>query len=119
MQTMEATAQSTLNHHLEAFGKNDLHAIMEDYSEESEVWTPEGIIAGREAIESFFKYAFTLFPKESTRFNLQKLLVKENRAYITWDAESDVVNVPYATDSFEIEDGTIIWQTTAFQMINK
>ena len=119
MQTLQVTVQTTLEHHLEAFGKNDLDEIMEDFTEQSEVWTPEGAIVGLEAISSFFSYAFTLFPKESTRLDIKKMIVKGNKAYIVWNAESAKINVPIGTDSFEIEDGKILWQSTAIQMIPK
>ena len=119
MQTLQVTTQSTLQHHLESLGNNDLSELMDDFTEDSEVWTPEGTIVGLKAISSFFSYAFTLFPKGSTRLDVKKMIVKGNRAYILWDADSPVVNIPIGTDSFIIEDGKILWQTTAFQIIQK
>jgi hypothetical protein len=119
METLQATAQTTLIHHLEAFGKNDIEAIMDDFTEESEVWTQEGAIKGLEAIRDFFSYAFTLFPKDSTRLDLKQMIVDKNKAYIVWTAESAVITVPIGTDSFEIEDGKILWQSAAFQVIKK
>jgi limonene-1,2-epoxide hydrolase len=119
MQTLQVTAQTTVEHHLEAFRKNDIDEIMEDFTEQSEVWTPEGAIIGLEAISSFFSYAFTLFPKDSTRLDIKQMIVKENKAYIVWNAESAIINVPIGTDSFEIKDGKILWQSTAIQIIQK
>ena len=119
MQTLQVTAQTTLQYHLESFGNNDLDELMNDYTEQSEVWTPEGDIVGLKAISSFFSYAFTLFPKGSTRLDLKKMIVKENKAYIVWDAESPVINVPIGTDTFIVKDGRILLQTTAFQIIQK
>ncbi len=106
-------------HHLEAFGKNDIEAIMDDFTEESEVWTQEGAIKGMDAIRAFFSYAFTLFPKDSTRLDLKQMIVDKNKAYIVWSAETAMITVPIGTDSFEIEDGKILWQSAAFQIIQK
>jgi hypothetical protein len=92
---------------------------LNDYTEQSEIWTPEGAIVGLEAISAFYSYAFTLFPKSSTRLDIKKMIVKENKLYIVWDADSPVVNVPFGTDTFLIKDGKILWQTTAFQIIQK
>ena len=119
MQTLQATAQTTLEHHLDAFGKNDIEAIMDDFTEESEVWTQEGAIKGLEAIRAFFSYAFTLFPKDSTRLDLKQMIVDKNKAYIVWTAENAMITVPIGTDSFEIEDGKILWQSAAFQIVQK
>jgi len=119
MQTLQATAQSTLEHHLEALVKNDIEAIMDDFTEESEVWTQEGAIKGMDAIRAFFSYAFTLFPKDSTRLEIKQMIANDNKAYIVWTADSAILNVPIGTDSFEIEDGKILWQSVAFQIVQK
>ena len=119
METQQVTAQATLEHHLETFGKNDIDGIMDDYTEHSEVWTPEGAIKGLENIRSFFSYVFTLFPKDSTRLEIMKMIVNKNKAYIVWNAESAIINVPIGTDSFEIKDGKILWQSAAIQITHK
>ena len=119
MQTLRITAEETFQHHIEAFGKNDIDELMKDYTEQSEVWTPEGPIAGLEAISAFFSYAFTLFPKDTTSLKIKQMIVKGDKVYVVWNAESAIVNVPIGTDSFEIIDGKILWQSTAIQIIQK
>ena len=119
MQTLQVTAQTTLEHHLEAFSKNDIDAIMDDFTEQSEVWTQEGAIKGLEAIRSFFTYAFTLFPKDGTRLDIKQMIVDKNKAFIVWTAENALISVPIGTDSFEIRNGKILWQSAAFQIIQK
>ena len=113
------TAESVFQHHLEALGKNDLDELMKDYSEDSEVWTPEGEIVGLDAISSFFSYAFTLFPKDNTTLEVKKMTAKGNKVYIVWTADSPIVSVSFASDCFEINNGKIVWQSTAFQMVQK
>jgi len=43
MEINEALTKEILVHHLTAFGNNDLNEIMKDYTEESEVLTPNGL----------------------------------------------------------------------------
>jgi hypothetical protein len=119
MQTTQMNPENVFQHHLEALGKNDIDELMTDYSEESEIWTPDGAITGLIAISSFFTYAFTLFPKDKTHLEIKKMIVKDCKVYVVWIADSPIVNVPFATDSFEIKDGKILWQSTAFQMVEK
>lgn len=119
MEASQITAESVFQHHLEALGKNDLDELMKDYAEESELWTPEGTIVGLKAISSFYSYAFTLFPKGNTRLEIKKMIAKGNKLYVIWIADSPIVNVSFATDSFEIKDGKILWQSAAFQMVQK
>ncbi|HEU4860875.1 MAG TPA: nuclear transport factor 2 family protein [Chitinophagaceae bacterium] len=119
MQTLQITSESVFQHHLAALGNNDLNELIKDYTEESEVWTPDGDIVGLKAISSFFSYAFTLFPKDKTTLDIKKMIAKDYKVYIVWTADSPIVNVPFATDSFEIKEGKILWQSTAFQMVQK
>ena len=113
------TAETVFQHHLQALRNNDLEEVMKDYTEASEVWTPDGEIVGLDAISSFFYYAFTLFPKGYTSLELKKLMAKGNKVYVNWTADSPVVSVPFATDCFEIENGKITWHSTAFQLVQK
>ena len=119
MQTTQINPEKVFQHHLEALGKNDMDELMKDYAEQSELWTPDGAIVGLKAISSFYSYAFTLFPKDNTRLEIKKMIVKDDKVYIVWTADSPIVNVPFATDSFEIIEGKILWQSTAFQMVQK
>jgi SnoaL-like domain len=119
MQTLQMNSKNVFQHHLEALGKNDLDELMTDYTEQSELWTPDGDIVGLKAISSFFSYAFTLFPKDKTSLEIKKMIAKDDKVYIVWTADSPIVNVSFATDSFEIKEGKILWQSTAFQMVEK
>ncbi|MEJ7685375.1 MAG: nuclear transport factor 2 family protein [Segetibacter sp.] len=119
MPASQITPESIFQHHLEALGKNDLDELMKDYTEESELWTLQDTIVGLKAISIFYSYAFTLFPKDNTRLEIKKLIAKGNKVYLVWIADSPIVNVSFATDCFEIKDGKILWQSTAFQMVQK
>ncbi|GAA4470557.1 hypothetical protein GCM10023189_59350 [Nibrella saemangeumensis] len=119
METQQIKAERIFQHHLEALRNNDLGELMKDYTEQSEVWTPDGEIVGLDAIAAFFSYAFTLLPKGSTTLEIKKLTAKEDKVFIIWTADSPLVAVPFATDCFEIRRGMIVWQSTAFVMEQK
>ncbi len=89
---------------------------MKDYTEHSEVWTPDGEIVGLDAISAFYSYAFTLFPKGNTSLEIKKMTAKGDKVYVLWTADSPIVTVSFAADCFEIKEGKILWQSTAFQM---
>jgi hypothetical protein len=119
MQATQTTPKNVIQHHVEALGKNDLEELMKDYTEQSELWTPDGAIVGLKGISSFFSYAFTLFPKDKTKLEIQKMIASDDKVYFVWTADSPLVHVPFASDSFEVKDEKIMWQTTAFQMVQK
>ena len=119
MQPTQTNPEQVFQHHLDALGKNDMDELMKDYVQQSELWTPDGAIVGLEAISSFYAYAFTLFPKGKTDLEIKKIIAKDNKIFIVWTAESPVVSVSFASDSFEIKESKILWQSTAFQMSQK
>ena len=119
MQTAQLTAEHVINHHLQALGQNDLAEVMDDYTEESELWTQNGIIAGKDAISSFFTYAFTLFPKDETSLEIKNMITNEEKVFMVWTANSPVINVSFATDCFEVKEGKITWQSVAFHATPK
>ena len=51
---MAATTHEVLTHHLDTFGKGDLTGVMADYSPESRLFTPSGMLKGPEAIRQLF-----------------------------------------------------------------
>ena len=119
MQKAQAAIEATLNHYLQAFANNDMSELMKDYTEDSEVWTPNGTFTGLEAISSFFQYVFALMPKEGTQLEVKYRMIKDEKAYIVWTADSPAIQVPMGTDSFEIRDDKIIWQSTAAHITHK
>ena len=119
VETKTDLAEEILNHHLTAFMNNDVQEIMKDYDDNSEIWTAEGAICGLDAIETFFNYAFSLFPKQSTKFELKQQITKQNKAYIVWTAETEQLSIPLGSDTFLIKDGKINLQTTAVHFIQK
>ena len=119
MQTQEVTMEKIFEHHLQAFLKNDLQEIMKDYTEQSEVWSPNGAMVGIEAISCFYSYIFTLLPKENTNFEIKQKIAKQDKLYVVWCADSAIINIPIGTDSFQIEDDKILWQSLAAQIIPK
>jgi hypothetical protein len=119
MQTAQTSPKNIVQHHLDALGKNDMEELMKDYTEQSELWTPDGPVTGLKAISSFFSYAFTLFPKDKTKLEIKKMIDNDSKVYFVWAADSPAVIISFASDSFEVRDEKIVWQTTAFQMVQK
>ncbi len=119
---MEAVAQTktqeVINHHLSAFLEADLNEIMKDFTEESELLTPDGALKGLNSISSFFGEVFKIMPKGSA-FEMKQMIVRDGIAYLTWTCDSSFVSVPLGTDSFIIKNDNILYQTLAAHIIPK
>lgn len=105
--------KKVLEHHLTAFGENNLVSLMADYSDESIVVTPDSTYIGLEQIEAFFVGLFPAFPSEGTALEIDRMVIENELAYIVWHAKTPTVEVPLGTDTFIIEDGKIKLQTFA------
>jgi len=114
----ETLTSKVLNHHLIAFGNNDLDEIMKDYTDESEVLTPDGLLKGLAAIRKFFADFFITIPTGSA-FEMKQLIVTGNVAYINWTSESAIAKIPLGTDSFLLEGDKIRWHTVAAYILSK
>ena len=73
-----ATTQDVLTHHLHSFG--NLTATMADYTAESRIFTPDGLLRGPEAIRQGFAKLFEEFAKPGMSFEmLRQAQTLENR----------------------------------------
>lgn len=115
----ENTTQSVLDHHWETFVNNDLEGVMEDYSEESILVTPDATYRGLEEIRQNFINAFLAFPTQESKLILTKSIAEKDIGYILWEAETPEFTLTYATDTFIIRDGKIIRQTYAGMAVPK
>lgn len=102
----EATTLAVFQHHSKALGENNLDEIMDDYTDESIVITPEGTFSGLAEIRK-------AFPSKGSTFNVIKTAVKNDMFYVVWSAKTPVVEYTFATDTFIIQGGKILRQTFA------
>ena len=112
----DATAE-TIKHHLDAFGSGDMEALMSDYTEESVVLTPNGMLSGLEQIQGLFESMGPMFPKEGTDFALDTMIVDNDMGFIVWHATTPVVSIPLGTDTYVVLGGKIMRQSFAAQVI--
>jgi hypothetical protein len=109
----EAITRQVLDHHWETFVANDLDGVMEDYTEESVLITPDATYVGLDEIRQNFINAFKAFPADGGKLTLNQSEVVKDVGYILWEADVPEFNLTYATDSFFIRNGKIIRQTYA------
>ena len=105
--------QSVLDHHLDAFGNQDLDAVMVDYTDDSTIVTNMGTFRGLEEIEELFAGLFDEFSREGTALEIDDTIVEEEFAYILWHAETPDNVYEFCTDTFYIPEEAIEFQTFA------
>jgi hypothetical protein len=111
----EITKQILMNH-LQSFQDNNLDAVLSDYTSISVFITKDQTYVGPTEIRTFFKDLIGHFPKEKSSFELNKMVIMGELAFIVWNAETPTLNVPLGTDTFIIKKGKIHQQTFAGQL---
>jgi len=110
--------EEILNHHVGAFVEGDVDEIMKNYSEQSELLTPQGPVSGLNAIRAWFEEIFKADLKGSP-LDLKPTIIRDNVAYIVWSGESPFVSIPLGADTFIIENDKILYQSLAAYIIPK
>jgi len=112
----DTSSKNIILHHLSSFQDNNLESVVADYINESILITHDKTYSGPEEIKGFFQNLMQHFPKQKSNFQLDKLVVNEDLAFIVWHATTPSLNVSLGTDTFIIKNEKIIQQTFAGQM---
>ena len=114
MSTQVSATRQVFDHHLGALLGGDLEGIVSDYTEDSRVIAPDGVVKGRAAIEQLYAgYLATLFKPGTYTFEADVVHVDDDLVYVIWRASCTGADIVFATDTFVIRDGKIAVQTFA------
>ena len=114
MPTQIDTTRQVLEHHLGALAAGNLDAILSDYTDDSTLIGPDGVVKGRQAIRASFERGLdSLFKPGTYEFTMDTLQVADEIAYIVWHANCASADIVFGTDTFLIRDSKIAVQTFA------
>jgi ketosteroid isomerase-like protein len=100
--------------HLDALKRADINQLMEHYADDAVLVFGAGIVEGKEAIEGMLKeFTTNIIPPDKTKWEIDTITVHKNIIYITWNTESDGFDIKHATDTFIVDNGKIVIQTSA------
>lgn len=112
MNTQYEETKRVVSNHLQAFVEHKgIDAILEDYDESAVFIAESKVYRGKPQIRQFFEDLVRMLPADAAeRFALSSLWVEGNLAYITWCVGGAV---PLGTDTFLVNRGKIVSQTSA------
>ncbi len=105
------TIEETWQHHIEAWGRRDLDAIAQDYTEDATLILNNTIFKGTEAIKKAFSQLFRIF--DGGQNQIEEPTIDGKIIYITWNFTPRGKGPFFGTDTFVIENGKIAYQTIA------
>lgn len=106
---MRSTLQ-VLEDHFAAVDSGDLDRILADYAPDAVLFTPAGVVRGRDALRDAFAEFLRQWARRLERFELLRQDAVGEVGYIVWRCGDQV---PLATDTFVVRDGRIVAQTFA------
>ena len=106
--------KAVIGHHLKSMLAIDVDAVMEDYTDESVVFTPDTTLRGLGEVRSFFTEVMKSVTAESMAgFKLARQEVHGDVGYILYSVGDTVL---LGTDTYVVTDGKIRVQTFATHM---
>ena len=113
---MSTDAKALIRNHLQAAGKG-VDAVMEDFTNDSVLITPDVTYRGLAEIRQFYTTFLNGLPKGLfDAFKMNRQEVVGDVAYILWEAKPWLL---LATDTFVIRDGKFLFQTFAAYTASK
>jgi ketosteroid isomerase-like protein len=106
---MPRTPQEIWQHHAGALMAGDVDEILADYTEESTLITPQGVVRGTAGIRAFFTDVLRELPEAEFEVPVQHF--DGDVLFITWSATSKKSRVSDGVDTFVFADDGIRVQT--------
>ena len=68
---MALATEDVLRRHVQCFFEGDLEGIVSDYSADAVLFTPNGLLKGRDAIREFYRGLIQEFAQPGATFSMQ------------------------------------------------
>jgi ketosteroid isomerase-like protein len=105
---MDAT-ETIFKEHFQKVFSLQLDAVLEDFTEESVLFSPDGVFRGLDGIRQFYQGAMQLLtPDVLSSVKVHRQEFKGEFAYVVWSAGAIM---PLASDTFHLKDGKILMQS--------
>lgn len=103
--------KDVIDHHLKCFGERDLEGVLSDYAPDAVFFTANGLLRGVGEIRPLFQAMIAEFEKPGAAFHMKQQFIKDDHAYILWNAETADNIYELGTDTFVVRNGKIVAQS--------
>ena len=110
------TTEQVMDHHHDALLAGDLEAIMADYGDTSVLATPDATVRGLSELRDFFAAVVADVLPPGSVISESVRVVDGEFGFVVWNGESEKFRFPFATDTFVVRDGRIVFQSYAGQV---
>jgi ketosteroid isomerase-like protein len=107
------STEEVFNHHKEAFLTGNVDNIMEDYADDTVLFSPLGVLKGKEGVRVFFTEALKLVPPDvAGNIQYSKQSFEGEFGYVVYSSPG----IHLGSDTFCIRNGKIVMQSGIIQM---
>ncbi|EDP65810.1 hypothetical protein BAL199_03259 [alpha proteobacterium BAL199] len=110
---MSKSVEEVLGHHMSCLASSNVEGLLEDYTDQSILFSPDGVFEGREQIKTFLNGLVTMMLPAGTSFTSVRQDKRGETVFLMWQAESRTMKFHLGTDTLVIRDGKIVTHTFA------
>jgi len=110
---MSQSILDVLSHHMTCVARSDVDGIMQDYTDQSVLFSPDGALTGTNDIRQFFTNLTGSMMPAGTSFVAVRQDVRGDTAFLLWQAESPTLKFHMGAETLVIRDGKIVTHSFA------
>lgn len=110
---MAQSILEVLSHHMTCVARSDVDGIMQDYTDQSILFSPDGVLASEEQIRQFFATLTVSMMPAGTSFTALRQDVRGDTAFLVWRAEAPSMRFHLGVETLVIRDGKIVTHSFA------
>ena len=116
---MSKSVLEVLSHHMTCVSRSDVAGIMEDYTDTSFLFSPDGVLEGRDMIRQFFTVLTTKMMPAGTTMQSVRQDHRGDTVFLMWQAESPTMRFHMGAETLVIRDGKIVTHSFAAAVEHK
>jgi ketosteroid isomerase-like protein len=105
---MSQSILDVLSHHMTCVARSDVDGIMQDYTEQSVLFSPDGVLTGTNHIRQFFTNLTGSMMPAGTNFVAVRQDVRGDTAFLIWQADAPTLKFHMGAETLTIRDGKIV-----------
>lgn len=105
------TSAEFLQARLQAFGSGNLDALVEQYSDDATLFSPQGALHGKAQIKAMLQAVLAEFGQPGTKFNLLSQAAAGSSVALVWSAETSKNIYDLGVETYVLADGKVATQT--------
>lgn len=114
-----SSTADVLEHHLTAFGEQDISEYLADYSDDSVIVSNVGTSRGLHEIQALAEHIFPEFAQDGVEMTVDTQEAEGEIGYAVWHAETPDNVYEFGTDTLIVRNGVIDSQTFAVKVTPK